>query len=479
MSSRPDQAVDCPLVVDLDGTLTKTDLFYEALLGLLRRHPWQWLLLPLWLLRGRAFLKCRLAERVALDPALLPYPTDFLDWLRREQGRGRRLLLATAAPRAYAEAVAAHLGLFDTVLASDPGHNLAGTHKSRRLLAEFGPGGFDYAGNARPDLAVWPHARRAVLVNPDPGIAAAAARLAKVERVFEDRPARPSLYRQALRPHQWLKNVLVFVPLLAAHQLDREGLLVSSLTAFLAFGLCASSAYLLNDLLDLPADRRHPRKRRRPFAAGDLPLRHGLLLSPLLLAAGLGLGLLSSLPFLGVLTVYYALTLAYSLYLKRVVLLDVLVLAGLYTARIIAGAAAIGIWPSSWLLAFSLFLFFSLAMVKRYTELVVLRRDGERRTRRRGYRVDDLQLLPALGGAAGYLAVLVLALYINSDTVVALYTRPWLIWLLCPLLLYWISRMWLIAHRGDMHDDPIVFALEDRASLIVAALGAAVVVAAL
>jgi len=453
-----------PLVVDLDGTLIRTDLLVEAFFILLKQQPWTLFWIPFWLLRGRAYLKRQISERATIEPETLPYQETFLDYLRAERARGRVLVLATAEPLAFAQPIADYLQLFSLVLASEGKINLAGVHKGERLLAEFGQQGFDYAGNARPDLAIWAHARQAILVNPWPGIAPAAAALAPVAQVFADRPPLWRALPRALRLHQWLKNLLVLVPLVTAHLLLQPDLLMQALLAFVAFGLCASSVYVLNDLLDLTADRHHPRKRRRPFAAGDVPIILGLLIIPILLAAAAGLALLLPPAFLGILALYYATTLTYSLHLKQLVLLDVLILAGLYTLRIIAGAAAIGIWPSFWLLAFSMFLFLSLAIVKRYTELLELRGRGGEQPRGRGYVVGDLAMLAALGGASGYLAVLVLALYINSDSVRELYRQPETIWLLCPILLYWISRIWLITHRGAMHDDPILFAARDRVS---------------
>ena len=341
----------------------------------------------------------------------------------------------------------------------------------------FGERGFDYAGNGKVDVAVWGHARQAILVNPARGVRERAVQVTVVAAEFDDREgAWPRSWLKALRLHQWLKNVLVFVPLLAAHRVNEVPLLLQAVLAYLAFGLCASSVYLLNDLLDLPLDRQHPRKRLRPFAAGTLPVLTGAWLVPTLLVlafllAGIALPPLFSSVLLG----YYALTLAYSLYFKQAVMLDAIVLATLYTLRIIAGAAATGIVPTFWLLAFSMFIFLSLALVKRHAELLALREMGHSMAWGRGYQVDDLQLLQTLGGASGYLSVLVLALYINSGTSQALYRHPEVIWLLCPLLLYWISRVWLKTHRDEMHDDPVIFALQDRVSQILTAIGAAII----
>jgi 4-hydroxybenzoate polyprenyltransferase/phosphoserine phosphatase len=454
-----------PLCIDLDGTLLNSDLLLEAAFAQLKQTPLAVLNWPRWLAAGKARLKAEIAARVELDIATLPYNRELLAFLREQKAQGRTLVLVTASHRRFADPIAAYLGLFDEVLATDGDRNLAGPHKAETLVERYGERGFDYAGNAAVDLAVWRHARRALVVNAKPRLADQARALCEVERVFAPDASAWRPWGRALRLHQWLKNVLIFVPLVAGHVWNQPDTLLLALLAFLSFGLCASSVYLLNDLLDLSADRRHPRKRRRPFAAGQLPIVQGVAAIPLLLIAAFGLSLSINPPwFSAVLATYYLFTLAYSLRLKRTLMLDVVVLAGLYTLRIIAGAAAANIEPSFWLLAFSMFLFLSLALVKRYAELWTLREQGDLSASGRGYHVDDLGLLQNLGGAAGYSAVLVLALYINSETSRALYGHPMMIWLLCPALLYWISRVWLITHRGEMHDDPIIFALTDTHS---------------
>jgi 4-hydroxybenzoate polyprenyltransferase/phosphoserine phosphatase len=472
MAARP-----VPLVVDLDGTLVGTDLLLESLLLLVRQRPWRLLLVPLWLARGRACLKRRLAQEVRPAVDTLPYRPALLAHLEAERRRGTRLVLATAADREVADEIARHLGLFDVVLASDGTVNLAGPAKRDRLVAEFGRHGFDYAGSGRSDRPVWEAARRAILVRPTRSLAAAVAGVGDVDCVLDAGRPGPSVYLRALRPYQWLKNALVLVPLIAAQRLYEPELLLLALLAFVAFSLFASSAYLLNDLMDLPGDRHHPRKKNRPLASGQLPLQHALGLIPILLAGGIALALLLPAPFFAVLALYFGLTLAYSLRLKDVVILDVLLLAGLYTLRVMAGAAAVDVDPSPWLLAFCIFLFFSLAMVKRYAELMAMRALEGARAHARGYLLEDSELLAALGGASGYLAVLVLAIYATSDLAPAPSDQA-LVWVFSGLLLYWISYMWLMAHRARMHDDPLVFALRDRVSRILIGLMAVILFAA-
>jgi len=467
-----------PLCVDLDGTLVRTDLLLESVLALLKRNPLYLFALPLWLLKGRAHLKCEVARRVRVDMAGLPYDRRVLNLLETERGR-RPLVLCTASDQVLAEAIAQHLGCFDKVMASDGSCNLSGRRKAGALVEAYGERGFDYAGNEARDLAIWRHARRAYVVNAGDGLAARASRVSEVADVLPRERAGLRTWLKALRVHQWLKNVLVFVPLLAAHMLLQPSAAGHAIAAFVIFGVCASGVYVLNDLLDLGVDRAHPRKRERPFAAGRLPLSAGLVMAPLLTVAAFAAAYALSPRFALVLLGYYALTLAYSLRLKQIAMLDVLVLAGLYTLRIIAGSVAIATGLSFWLLAFSMFLFLSLALLKRYTELVVQRDAGEAQAQGRGYATSDASMLATLGGASGYLSVLVLALYIDSAASAALYRYPQWLWLMCPLLLYWISRVWIIAHRGAMHDDTVVFAVTDNVSRVVLVLGALVALLAI
>ncbi len=467
------------LVVDLDGTLLKTDLLLESALVFLKQKLYSLLCLLLWLTKGKAHLKRQLARRVSLDPAVLPYRQELLDYLLEQRSAGRTLVLATGGDLAVAQNVADYLGLFDCVFASDGRTNLSGRFKRDRLIAEFGEKQFDYIGNGRKDLPVWASARSAILVNPGCSLRSRAGRVTAIDRVFEDPRPRLRDYLKPLRLQHWFKNILVFIPLLVAHRFDEIGLLGKLGLAFLSFGCFASSGYLVNDLFDLPADRRHPEKRLRPFASGTLPLSFAFITVPLLAAAGCILAGRVSQPFLEVAISYFGLTLAYSLYFKRIVLLDVIILAGLYSLRILAGAAATGIRPSHWLLGFSMFFFFSLALVKRYGELVIMRKIDGDHAKARGYELEDSELVAAMGVASGFLAALVLAFYVNSSESQALYERYQLMWFLCPLLLYWIGRVWLIAHRGRMPEDPVVFAMNDRTSRSLLLLMVALVVAAL
>jgi 4-hydroxybenzoate polyprenyltransferase len=464
-----------PLCVDLDGTLTPVDTLHENLMALVRQAPASLLSIPIWLRRGKAKMKQEMAARAAFDATNLPINPQLLAWLKSERATGRHLVLATAADVHIAEQVAAEVGLFDEIIASNGEKNLSANAKRAALVARFGERGFDYVGNEKADEQVWRSARKAIVVG-SPNQVERARRIADVERVFPAARAGLLVWLKAIRLHQWVKNILMFLPALLAHRIFEPGVLFECVFGFLAFGLCASSVYLVNDLLDLSADRRHPRKFKRAFASGQLSVRSGGLVAMALLASSIVVALLVGWQFAGVLAGYYVLTWSYSLRLKRAALVDVMTLAGLYTVRIIAGAAATGIPVSFWLLAFSIFIFLSLGFVKRYTELDDARKANKMRTHGRGYGAEDLPLLMNLGISAGYSTIVVMALYINSTDSQALYRHNKPLWLACPLLLYWISRVWLLTTRGQMHDDPVVFALRDRISLAVLGLLVVIVI---
>jgi len=456
-----------PLCVDLDGTLIHTDLLVESALTLLHRNPLYLFCFFWWLAKGKVHLKTQIAQRAGVDASLLPYNHQLLERLHALR-TSRELVLVTASDRRLAEEVAAHLGIFSQVLASDGVTNLSGRRKAALLVQRYGERGFDYAGNETVDLQVWNHSHTAIVVSSSKALPAKASQAAQeVEHIAVLR-ASPKTWMKALRIHQWIKNTLVFIPLLASHRIFEVGAGVHAVLAFICFGLCASGVYLLNDLLDLEADRAHRSKRHRPFASGRLKLVYGLIAAPLLTIAAFVIAALTTPPsFVGLLAVYVAATLTYSFKAKAVASLDVMFLAGLYTLRIIGGTLAIGSPLSFWLLAFSVFIFLSLAILKRCVELEVLAKAGnQQQAKGRGYVVSDLAVIQPMGVASGYLSVLVLALYISSHASMTLYSKPECLWLVCPCLLYWVTRAWLVAHRGKMLDDPVVFAVTDRTSLI-------------
>src|SRR5579864_6299557 len=468
---RVDHAV--PLVVDLDGTLVFSDLLLESIFILAKERPLDLLRLPFWLAQGRAQLKQRLARLVRPEAPTLPYNRPLIDYLRAEKGRGRRLILATAADAAVACEIADEVGLFDAVYASDGVTNLIGTCKRKRLVAEFGIGGFDYAGNDSRDLPVWSAARKAMLVQPSRALHETVSEAYEVERVFEQEGTEGSL-RRALRMEHWFKNVLVFLPILAAHRLYEVSALLHGLAAFVAFCLCASSVYLTNDLLDLPNDRRHPYKKERPLASGRLPISRALIAIPLLLVGAVGASLANPPAMLGILGAYWVLMLAYCLRFRDIAVIDVLVLAGGYALRVMAGSAAIGLEAVPWLVVISCVLFFfGLALLKRYAELVAMRSLAGPKARARGYLARFLGPLALIGCASGYLAVAIYAYQVDIDHKIN--PRYGLDWVICVLLLYWVTHIWLIVRRGQVVDDPVAFTLTDRASQIVAAVAAVIV----
>lgn len=449
-----------PLCVDADGALIRTSVLVEECLRLLRQNVLHSFSIAAWALRGRRVLEAEVAQRVSLDPASVPINREVLELLEAAHQSGRYLVLCTRTDRAFAERLAQHFGIFDEVIADGRDRDATLPARTELLVGRFGEHGFDYVCDARACGSVARHARETVLVPHVRGEpeSARASRLARAAGRL-----RPWL--RALRLHQWSKNLLLFVPAAMAHRIAEPATAVTLLAAFVAFGLCASATYLMNDLLDLDADRAHPRKRHRPFASGELPVLHGLLVAAGALLLGLLIAVRIGVLFTAILGCYVLITLWYSLRLKRMAMVDVLCLAGLYSIRVVAGGAAVAIMPSFWLLAFSMFLFLSLAIAKRYVELCGLQERGELAAAGRGYSVADLPLLLASGTNAGLLAVRVLALYIHEASQVH-YSRPQVLWFVCPPLLYWISRVWLKTHRGQLHDDPVVFALRDRPSVL-------------
>ncbi|HYF51952.1 MAG TPA: UbiA family prenyltransferase [Planctomycetota bacterium] len=474
LTHKTSESTKLPLCVDLDGTLLKTDSLVEMTFSALKQRPFLLLRLPALICSGKAALKHEIASLSKLDPAKLPLNEELLAFLKRERSAGRYLVLATGANRSIAERINARLGLFDEIIASDCTQNVCGEVKRDELVRRFGAQGFAYAGNSSADHPVWAAAGEAIVVNAKRSVERKARRDANVSMVVSSKPSSFRILLKAMRVHQWSKNLLVFVPLIAAHQVLNADAWLSSLLLFAAFGLCASAGYLINDLLDIDADRLHPTKRHRPIASGAMPIHHALFLAPalLLMAAALSTGL--TITCQSLLAVYFLVSMLYSMYLKRKLLIDVYCLAGLYTLRVLAGGEACEIECSKWLLSFSAFLFISLAFLKRFSELNASD-ESHNAENRRGYRREDTIGVAALGICSGLVCALVLALYISSADVQGLYVESDLLWLVCPLLLYWISRVWLIAFRGKMTSDPVVFALTDRISYAVASIIALII----
>jgi 4-hydroxybenzoate polyprenyltransferase len=462
-----------PLCVDLDGTLIRSDLLHESFAGAVR-HDWTVpFRFPFWLASGgKSRLKAELASRARLDVDTLPYRSELIDWLRTERQAGRRIVLATAATRELAERVAQRLGVFDHILCTDGGHNLKGANKLAKIQSDIGQE-FDYVGDCAADQPILKAARKGYLI----GSGACTVSDGGAAPFEVTRTNRIKALVKLLRPQQWMKNVLVFTPVVFAHQINQPHKVIAALLGLVAFSLVASSVYVLNDFLDVQADRLHHRKKKRPLASGAIPILWAPpILAGLLLVAGI-ICLMLPWKFAAVLVAYALISAGYSFFFKTRLLFDVMVLAGLYTIRIIAGGAAADTATSTWLLAFSMFMFSSLAFAKRYTEIRTAAQEGKDTIARRGYIKDDLPVLLAAGVGSGMVAVLVLALYINA-TPMGLYKSPQLLWLVCPLMLYWVTRVWFLANRGYLHDDPVVFAMTDRISWLCAFLCGCVVVAA-
>jgi 4-hydroxybenzoate polyprenyltransferase/phosphoserine phosphatase len=465
------------LCVDLDGTLVQTDTLIESLLAYVRVRPWGLFRVIAWLFLGKARFKQELGRAVSLQPDSLPYARHLLDYMESESKRGRKILLVTAADSSIAIPVAEHLGLFTQVICSEGRQNISGKAKLEAIRHALGNEEFCYAGNSRQDLAVWKGAKTAVIVGAPAGVRRAVERSGvTIEKVFPGRRFSLRTMVKATRAYQWTKNALVLVPIVLGHHLLDRAVIVRGIRAFLAFSLCASAIYIINDLLDLTTDRRHVRKRHRPLAAGHLSIPAAVLMVVALFVGAAFLNPSGDAAIL--LAVYVASAIAYSLYLKRLLMVDVIMLAGFYSLRLLYGGAATGISVSIWTLAFSMFMFLSLALIKRISELRSRTSEEGLTASGRGYHMGDLEQLTSLCAASGLVSALIVILYVRSPEVAPLYTRPQLLLGIFPLLAYWQSRLLILANRGAIHEDPILFSLSDRASLAVVAALLVIIAAA-
>ena len=470
-----------PVVVDLDGSLINTDLLYESFVRNLLMRPWVIFFLPLWLIRGIAYLKNRLAEKVLIDAGRLPYNESLIEYLNLQKNAGRQLILCTGSNEKFARAVTEHLGLFDDVYATGLEVNLTGSKKADLLRQKYGDQGFTYVGNEVRDLKVWKFADAAVVVGPSESLPGRVGKLCEIEKLVPTPKLTFGTILKQIRLHQWAKNLLLFVPLLTSHQFFNVSAVTDMLLAFVCFGLCASATYIVNDFSDLDADRIHWKKKTRPLASGEMPLQTGMLLCAILMLGSILLMTVLPYWFAGVLCLYILLTLGYSFIFKRLQTVDIVVLAGLYTLRIIAGASAISVPISYWLLAFSMFVFLCLALVKRISEIhrKISAESTPDKITGRGYFVSDMSVLMSLASSAGMVSILVFAMYVNSSDVSVMYQSPMLLWLACPLFAYWIIRVLIMASRGEIDEDPIAFAIKDSRSWATGTLLAGVIAAAL
>jgi 4-hydroxybenzoate polyprenyltransferase len=466
-----------PLCVDLDGTLINSNLLWECIIQLFKSDPFCLLLVPFWLLvGGRPNLKRQLARRSRLEPEKILYNRELLEFLQTEHERGRKIILVTAADQQLAEDIAAHTGVFDEVHGTSGGQNLKGRTKADFLRTAFGDRGFEYAGDSFSDMHIWRAASAAYVVGTK-STAERAASVTELLRWFPRKNGDLTCWSRAIRIRHWSKNLLMLAPLLLAHRFSCHSLLLT-LVGMALFGLCSSGIYILNDLLDLHSDRAHPWNSGRPFASGQLSICSGIMMSLFLLGTSLGLGALAvNGRFAGALALYAVTASMYSMRLKRMVIFDVFVLSSFYTFRIWAGALITDVPLSQWFMGFSLFFFLSLAMAKRYSELVHASELADSGNSGRSYRASDRELLMNIGMASCFSAIVILSLYVHSNEVMALYQRPGLLLLMCPLILYWACRIWLKAHRGELNEDPINLAISDPVSYYVAAAGLLVMLA--
>jgi 4-hydroxybenzoate polyprenyltransferase/phosphoserine phosphatase len=460
------EAVDVPLCVNCESALLKVNINYEAIFQLIKKNILYALALPIWLLRGKSALMQHVSKVVRINWSIVPLCEPALEQMRAAHAEHRRVLLLTPMPNIWAQELADELGLAEVICIDENSRDASVENLKFRLAELFGEQGFDYIGDGRRDLPICKLARRVLIVTTNPAMIAWAKENASVVSVILRDGAGFFTFIKMIRVHQWVKNFLIWVPLLAAHRLSSLHDIGIGAIAFVAFSFCASSVYVLNDLLDLESDRQHVRKRNRPIASGKIAVNQALTIGLLLFITSVSVALQVSALFTMTLGIYFAMTLAYSLRLKRQVIVDVMLLAALYTIRVVAGAVATIVVPSFWLLALSMFLFLSLAVVKRYSEMLVTLSQDKQYAAGRGYSVADMPVLLSLGVGAGIAAIVVLALYINDSATIKLYPATIWLWPVPPLILYWVSRVWMKAHRGELHDDPVVFAMRDWQSLV-------------
>lgn len=463
-----DKKIPRPLFVDLDGTLVSTDTLWESCLLFIKRHPLQLWRLIIWLFYGKAYLKEQVAKKVIPNAETLPYQNEVVEYISKAKDLGRDVYLITAANQRIADSISKHMKVFTATIGSSSKLNLKGKNKLNVIKNTIGTNRFDYIGNSKADVTILQLAHTAIIssgkhkianqLNKDP------------DRIIILPGAGKNLFMKwikALRLHQWSKNGLLFLALFMSHRIIELDLFKQAVVAFFSFSLSASAVYILNDLFDLEADRKHPSKKNRPLASGRLPVISGIITIPglLIISFILAVALLPNI-FTIVLIIYLITTTSYSLYFKEKLFLDVIILGALYTLRVLAGGLAVGVEVSSWLLGFSWFFFLSLAFMKRYADLLLIKNHNQEELFGRGYSVIDLDIVQKLGISSGFISLLILSLYINGDQVSVLYQQPELIWLTIPILLYWIMRMWFVAHKGKMTDDPIIFAIKDKSSYV-------------
>jgi 4-hydroxybenzoate polyprenyltransferase len=446
------------LIIDLDGTLIKTDLLIESAIGLIKKNPFYIFLLILWLLKGRANLKNQIASRIDLRVNLLPYRSKIIEIIQSYPGKK---VLATASNYKYAKAVAEHLGIFDEFIASDAINNLKGKQKAKIIIEKFGTD-FEYIGDSEADIPIWQQAQRGFVINPNNHLKKKISKLKNISVINDEFTPSLKSILALIRIHQWSKNILLFLPLIGAHELLNPSFMIKTLVGFFSFSLCASSVYILNDIIDLEEDRSHKTKKFRSLASGQVKIQTGLLIIPTLIITSILISTNLNLHFLIWLFIYYSLTFLYTIFLKKIAILDMVILTSLYIIRIISGAAINNIKITFWFLAFAVFLFFSLAIIKRFIEI----NESSHTASKRGYQDIDINLISISGVTSSYISILIIMLYLYNHSQSLIEQNPILLLILCFIMLYGYSRIWLLAYRKKLNDDPVVFVLKDKISLI-------------
>ena len=466
------------IVVDLDGTLVNSDTLYESIALLASKNVFYLFLFPAWLLRGKAFFKNQVAKRIELTVENLPYNLELIEWLVKERAGGKKLALCSASNIKTVKDVSIHLGIFDFVFASDSLINLSKEKKRDFLVKKFGNKGFDYAGNSNDDIGVWESADKVIAVNTPYSLTKKIKKFSEIHKSFPPKKNSMHVWLKFIRFYQWPKNLLLFLPLIAANKehlqfvqnllLNEVEFISTILYSFVSFAFISSSIYIVNDLLDLDHDRFDDFKRNRPFASGEIPISHGIYLSAFLFLFSFFFASKIGLIFILWLSLYAFVSLFYSFYLKKVLFLDCLTLTGLYNFRIFAGASAFSISLSTWFIWFSVFLFLSLAFLKRYTEISsYLIRDQEQ-VRGRAYRDTDLKVVERFGFISSFFATLTLISFLWFNLEIELVNVQLFFWITMPILLtYWMVWMWFQARKGLVHSDPLIFAFRDKSSLFI------------
>ncbi len=452
-----------PLCVDLDGTLIKSDMMFESMAILIKSNPIYLLMIPIWFIKGKLYLKEQLFNRVQIDIDTMPLNDEIVNFLINEKKSGRTILLVTASLQYYADKYKEKFNFLDEAIGSKDGINLSAKYKAEYLKGRFGDKNYDYIGDSHKDLVVWSFAQNALIVSDNTILINKAKEITNIAETWgrTNTPKYKIIFKQ-LRIYQWVKNLLIFLPALLAHSLEFN-IYFQLLLSFLSFSFVASSIYIFNDLMDLNSDRKHKIKKNRPLAAGNFRISDAFVYTILLMTIGIMIGVFINISFIIVLLIYLITTYLYSIYLKRIYIVDIITLALLYTMRIIAGSATSGFIISEWLAAFALFFFFSMGALKRFTEL---KNSKNEKLSGRAYIADDMNIVQIMGICSSMISVLVMVLYINSNTISQLYSNPKILYLIIPILLHWNMRVWVLADRSMMNEDPIVFSIKDKYSYL-------------